>query len=311
MPIPGQGNSSYTEISALQKILAELKRLRDSITSSSSSGNATEATLQNILTTLQNGREFEQNLVIDDNGDTFLQIRIFNVETGTFDAPIYYNAAGVVSTPIPPLTLVNPQFVLNNIASLLNSINSTLANFDTDFGAATGNTIRIVPETSTYNLFSDILFQLGVITNALDLLNTLDRDSGQATSNTLRVAISDDTRNFIISIDGILDAIRTLLLNFDRGNGSTTSETLRVEIATKLRTPALLRTTTSGILAANSYSQVSVMNVGNADGVLLSATLKPGEVVNYQLDRDTAFTAIDYDATGTEFLISSINWVIP
>lgn len=92
---------------------------------------ATEATLVQVLSALQNGKEFEQNLVIDLGGvgcpsacPTYLQVRIYNTETHTFDPPVYFNASGASVVPVGPLELVNPQLVLNNILTQVSSINT-------------------------------------------------------------------------------------------------------------------------------------------------------------------------------------------
>lgn len=92
---------------------------------------STEATLLQVLSALQNGKEFEQNLVVDLGGTgcptncpTYLQVRIYNTETHTFDPPVYFNAAGASVTPVGPLELVNPQLVLNNILTQVSNINT-------------------------------------------------------------------------------------------------------------------------------------------------------------------------------------------
>ena len=99
----------------------------------SSGGGATEATLLAVLAALQSEQEFEQNLVMDLGGagcpgncPTYLQVRIFNQTTHTFDPPIYYNAAGAVVVPVGPLQIVNPQYVLQDILVQLQAINADL-----------------------------------------------------------------------------------------------------------------------------------------------------------------------------------------
>ena len=99
--------------------------------------DATEATLLQVLAAVQNGQEYEQNLVTD-LGDpscpdcpTYLQIRIWNTVTHTFDPPIYYNAAGAVVVPVGPLQLVNPQYVLENILTQLTAINTAVSPVNT------------------------------------------------------------------------------------------------------------------------------------------------------------------------------------
>jgi len=75
------------------------------------------------------------------------------------------------------------------------------------------------------------------------------------------------------------------------------------------RTPGIIRPTAAGnvnTVAANFFS-VSVANVGLANGTVLGATIKPGEVLNFSGDAlNNFFTSFDYDATTTEFLITFI-----
>lgn len=92
---------------------------------------ATEATLSQVLTAVQQNKDFEQNMVVDKGGvgcpgncPVYLEIRIWN-GTG-FTPPIYYNAAGAVVTPVGPLEYVNNSFVLNNILLQLTAINADL-----------------------------------------------------------------------------------------------------------------------------------------------------------------------------------------
>jgi len=100
-------------------------------------GLATEATALSILAAIQNGRDFEQNLVIDTGGvgcpancPTYSEIRIWN---GTsFDPPVYYNAAGAVVVPVGPLEYVNPQFTLEDILQQLVAANALLTTIDGD-----------------------------------------------------------------------------------------------------------------------------------------------------------------------------------
>ena len=100
-------------------------------------GLATEATLLQVLAALQNGQEFEQNLVIDTgsptcagpNGcPTYLQVKIWDTVTHTFGPPRYFDANGVEfflgGNPLyGPMQIVNPQNVLNNILAQVTAIN--------------------------------------------------------------------------------------------------------------------------------------------------------------------------------------------
>jgi hypothetical protein len=91
---------------------------------------ATEATLLQVLNSLQQGQAFQQALVTDTGGlscpdcPTYLEVRIWNGVS--FDAPIYYDAAGNVVIPVGPVVYINPQYVLENILIQETSINAAL-----------------------------------------------------------------------------------------------------------------------------------------------------------------------------------------
>jgi hypothetical protein len=92
-------------------------------------------------------------------------------------------------------------------------------------------------------------------------------------------------------LQGITDVINSL-------TGVTTGAT---------RVTNIDRPTTAGSIAAGSYS-ASISNVGTADGDVKGTTLKPGETVNFDAGAiNNTLDAIDYDATGTEFLIIYIS----
>jgi len=94
------------------------------------------------------------------------------------------------------------------------------------------------------------------------------------------------------------------------GGGLATETTLQqVENNTTgvLRTPNMIRPSNSSgnvnTIIAQFYS-VSVANVGTADGTVLGATIKPGEVLNFSADAlNNYFDDFAYNATGTEFII--------
>lgn len=95
-------------------------------------GLATEATALNILASIQSGKEFEQNVVVDLGGvgcptncPAYLMVRVWNTITHTFDPPVYYDASGAVVVPVGPVELLNPQLVLNNILTQVTAINNS------------------------------------------------------------------------------------------------------------------------------------------------------------------------------------------
>lgn len=69
------------------------------------------------------------------------------------------------------------------------------------------------------------------------------------------------------------------------------------------RTPTLLRDTGPGTVTAGKRA-VSFYNAGDADGVLLTDVIKPGETLTWEAGGQAdVLTAITYDATGTELVI--------
>jgi hypothetical protein len=98
-------------------------------------------------------------------------------------------------------------------------------------------------------------------------------------------------------------------INSAGSSGLATEATLQV-IETNTtgvqRTPGIIRPTAAGNLntVAATFFSVSVANVGLANGTVLGATIKPGEVLNFSGDAlNNYFTSFAYDATGTEFII--------
>ena len=146
----------------------------------SSGGGATEATLQSVLAALQDGQDFEQKLVRDSNGDVFLQVRIWNPDTQSFDPPIYYDADGnvaVIGVDIfPPLTFIDPQATFDQMLLEL----QTLA------GAVVGNEM-----------------QVDVVTSALP--------AGAATEATLALLLTETTFNSLIETLGATDVQRSAI----------------------------------------------------------------------------------------------------
>lgn len=84
---------------------------------------ATEATLQLVLSAIQDGQDFEAKLVVDDNGDgdAYLEVRIWNSDTQTWETPLYYTAGSNTGVPAgsltAPIIYVNPAALLSTIAS--------------------------------------------------------------------------------------------------------------------------------------------------------------------------------------------------
>jgi hypothetical protein len=72
-----------------------------------------------------------------------------------------------------------------------------------------------------------------------------------------------------------------------------------------VRTPAMSRVTAAGTVAAGKQ-EVSIYNASNVVGTVLGANLKPGERVSFIAKAGDTVGAIAYDATGADFLITTL-----
>ena len=75
-----------------------------------------DSLLNQILAAIQAGTEYEAALVLDAAGVTWLEIRIYNAGTGTFDPPVYYLAgSNIPGIPLAPITYINPTFAIERL----------------------------------------------------------------------------------------------------------------------------------------------------------------------------------------------------
>jgi hypothetical protein len=134
--------------------------------SSGGVGLATEATLQSVLAAIQNGQDYEAKLVVDDNGNgtTYLEVRIWNPDTQTWETPLYYAAGSNTGVPLGSLTApviyINPNNLLATIAANTtdNATETTLNNFLTAFNSedfASETTLALI-NTSIGNIETSI-----------------------------------------------------------------------------------------------------------------------------------------------------------
>ena len=174
---------------------------------------ALDSTLQQVLSAIQGGSLFFNNLVIDTGSPacatpagcpTYSEVRVWN---GVGFDTTYYNADGAVVVPVGPLDYVNPQYVLNDIllqeiainANTGNTVANTglmvvsTANTDTNT-AASAASLNVI-ETNTYSILSDtndIVTNTGIIiTNTSSIAST----SLATSANTNTIALNTTTAN--------------------------------------------------------------------------------------------------------------------
>jgi hypothetical protein len=75
-----------------------------------------EGSLNQILAQLQTGQDFEATLVVDDDGVLFLEVRIWNADTQTWEAPAFYPpGSNTPGSPTLPISYLNPSAILSQI----------------------------------------------------------------------------------------------------------------------------------------------------------------------------------------------------
>lgn len=106
-----------------------------------------EPLLSQILTALESGADYKATLVNDINDVTWLEIRVWNNVTGTFDVTVYFQAgSSIPGTPAAPITYINPNIYLAQIASYTSNLVPQSRNHnvivDTGIGAIPANSLR-------------------------------------------------------------------------------------------------------------------------------------------------------------------------
>lgn len=103
-------------------------------------------------------------------------------------------------------------------------------------------------------------------------------------------------------LKGLADTVATLV----NGIIVTISNVVTVTINPESKVTTVTRPTTAGAIADGANS-VSIANVGTGNGTVKATILKPGETVSFDAGAvNNTLDAIDYDATGTEFLIITV-----
>jgi len=106
-----------------------------------------DSLLNQILTAIQAGTDYEAALVLDANDVTWLEIRIYNAGTGTFDPPVYYLAGtNTPGTPLAPIIYINPNTYLAQIVSNTSAVTRT-PNYIRTFVAGT-----VAPITYSFSI---------------------------------------------------------------------------------------------------------------------------------------------------------------
>lgn len=224
-----------------------------------------EFLLTSILTTLQEGTDYEAKFVVDtcDVARTvYLEVRVWDPTPAPGSwGPITYYLPGSSTPVVPPgastpgcLQYMDPTGLLAQIYNILNT------RLDVNLSTRASETTL-----STLN---------AKFVNGTDIGDvTINNAAGAGAVN-----IQDGGNS--ITVDGGTGLLRTTGMIRPTGSGNVNS-------------------------ASATFYSVSVANVGAANGtVLASVTIKPGEVLNFSADAiNNYFNSFAYNATGTEFII--------
>lgn len=249
----------------------------DTIVSSSSGGSSSSV---DVSTLAKESKQDSGNAILS-NLLTELQAKADLSET---------QRVSMVSAPLPAgaATAMNQSIAnttLNNILAKLITSPATSALQTTGNTTLSSILAKIIAAPATEAKQDSTLAAIQAITKPSDTqpvsATSLPLPTGAATELTLA-------------------AINTLINNQTKG---TQTDPTYTRLRTSTLTPAFIRSTTSGTVAAGNTG-VTITNVGTANGTVLGTALKPDESVSWVAELvDETVSSIPYDATGTEFVI--------
>lgn len=283
-------------------------------------GLATEATALNILSAVDNMRDYEARLVEDSaapNPVTWLEVRYWDAQSGALGTPEYYLPGSTTpGTPTLPISYINSQSLLTQIyaelqgqSTTLTTIESETANLNTPLsGVATEVTLAII-KGALNTLLTDF--------NATDFATETTLDALKTTLNSLNAKFVSGTDIGDVTIN---NAAGAAAVNIQDGGNSitidavslplptgaateTTVDAVNTKLTPSVRTHNTVSTTGAGSVPAGSL-RGSVINAGSAAGTWNGISLPAGVALPWDAvgPRDT-YGVIAYNATGTTFII--------
>ena len=265
-------------------------------------GLATEGTLQSVLAAIQNGTDYEAKLVVDSNDDTWLEVRIWNTGSQTFDPPIYYAAgSNIVGIPVAPITYINPTTLLSQIASNttgisleatqlsvlteLQSLNVTAGNLATEATLLALST-WITTNAATEATLNSLLTAFNTTDFATETtLSSVDTTTTNAYTELLKQGLTLDdietalnTLNSIAATEITLQSLLTELISVNLNIGNLSEE------ATQLLVLAALNTVISNTTGLSTEASLSaLLTAFNAENFATETTLALIEAATTQL----------------------------
>jgi hypothetical protein len=265
-----QGNNFPWQLKMLigqECICDQLKLANDILQDIDDNTDQVEPLLVQILAAIQNGSDFEAFLVEDNAGVTWLEVRIWNPATGSFDPPVYFAVgSNTPGTPALPISYINPNSYLAQIVSYTSNLISIEAGTPDALGQTTMS--ASMPVTIASDQTALAVSQSGSW-DITDITGTVSLPTGAATEVTL-------------------SAINT-------------------QLAPILRTPKIATVVnTTGSTPAGAFS-FSIANVGSASGLVDTEVLPAGVTINYDAGAlNNTLDTMSFDATGTTFVVTWI-----
>jgi hypothetical protein len=293
-----KGNNFPYQLKSLQGLQCACDQLGLTLTelqAINANTDEVEGLLTLIASLLQDGQDYEAAIVVDANDVTWLEIRIFNSDTQTFDPPVYYAAgSNTPGTPVAPLVYINPNTYLAQIVSNTTGIalEATQQDVLSEIQDILSEAQNISSNTSGINLEVTQQDVLSAVTNIN--LNTAD----VATETTLS-AVEVNTGNIDTTTQSILA---------DTNNIEAYTGTIAGQLTASARVPFIRRESAAAASISDVVFTISFSNVGTANATVNTVILKPGETINFDagvLNNYFAANAFAYDTTtsGAELLI--------
>lgn len=266
-----QGNNFPWQLKMLygqQCACDQLKLANDILQEIDNNTDQVEPLLLQILTAIQNGSDFEAFLVVDNAGVNWLEVRIWNPATGTFDPPVYFLAgSNTPGTPVAPISYINPNSYLAQIVSYTSNLVSINAGTPNALGQTTMT--NSMPVVIASNQTAVPASQSGTW-NINNITGTVSLPTGAATEVTLA-------------------AVNT-------------------KLTAAVRTPNVITAVGIGSTPANAYSFSIANVGSSAGLVGAGQSLPAGVTINFDGGAlNNTLGSLAYDASGTTFVITWIS----
>lgn len=274
-------------------------------------GLATEATLQLVLSAIQDGQDFEAKLIEDTNGATFLEVRIWNPDTQTWEAPLYYPPGsntgynvGDPGGPVAPIVYINPSSVLNQIYTELLDQGLSLDQIDL-------NTDDVATQTTLAALLAAFNAEDFATQTTLAALLAAFNAEDFATQTTLAALLTelqlkaDLTETQPVSAVSLPlptgAATEATLLQIDADTGAILVEILKLSSDIAAKTPTSVVSTGVTNIPVGA-TEISIFNNGTGDGTVNGVKIPAGVTRTFGFKNPTS-AIIVCNGGGTEELI--------